>query len=59
MCVCVCMCVYLSGRDYVMECAGGSVESKPVRKVGRSLLSTILWLVYCVGGYTNQSVNAV
>ena len=47
-CVCVCMCVCarvracLSGRDYVMECAAGRVESRPVRGVGCSLLSTVL-----------------
>ena len=33
MCVCVCVCVcvfgYLSGRDYVIECAGGRVERRP------------------------------
>jgi len=38
-CVCVCVracvraracaCVCLSGQDYVMECAGGRVESRP------------------------------
>jgi hypothetical protein len=49
-CVCVYVCGYLPGRDYVMECAGGRVESSPVRRVGCSLLSTVLWLVYCAGG---------
>jgi len=29
----VCVCGYQSGRDYVMQCAGGSVESGPVRSV--------------------------
>jgi len=24
--LCVCVCVYLSGRDYIMECAAGCVE---------------------------------
>jgi hypothetical protein len=49
----VCVCVgggYLSGRDYVMECARGRVESRRVRIVGYSLLSTVLWLVCGVGG---------
>jgi hypothetical protein len=48
--VCVCVCGYLSGRDYVMECAGGRVEGSPVRRVGCSQVSTVLWLVYCVDG---------
>jgi hypothetical protein len=37
-------------RDYVMECAVGRLESMPVRRVGCSLLSTVLCLVYRVGG---------
>ena len=53
-CVCVCVCGYLSGRDYVMECVVGCVGSKPVRRVGFSLPSTVLWLVYCVGGIHRQ-----
>ena len=40
--VCVCLCGYPSGQDYVMECAGDRVESRPVRIVGCSLLSTVL-----------------
>ena len=32
-CVCVCVCARLSGRDYVMECAGGRVESRPAHRV--------------------------
>jgi len=57
--VCVCVCVWcvcvsvrarLSDRDYVMECALGLVESRSVRRVGCSLLWTVLWLVYYVGG---------
>jgi len=39
----VCACARVcAGRDYVMECAGGRVESGPVRRVGCSLLSTVL-----------------
>jgi len=38
----LCLWGYLSGRDYVMECAGGRVESRPVRRVGCSLLSAVL-----------------
>jgi len=53
-CVCVCVCGYLSGRDYVMECVESRVGSKPVRRVGFTLLSTVLWLVYCVGGIHRQ-----
>ena len=41
-CVCVCLCGYLSGQDCVMECAGGRMEGRPVRRVGCSLLSTVL-----------------
>jgi hypothetical protein len=41
----VCLCVYVGGelscRDYVMECAGGRVESRPVRRLGCGLLSTL------------------
>jgi hypothetical protein len=31
-----------------MKCGGGHVESRPVCRVGCSLLSTVLLLVYCV-----------
>jgi hypothetical protein len=47
-CVCaggcgVCVCVNLFGRDCVMECVEGCVESRPVRsRVGCILLSTVL-----------------
>jgi hypothetical protein len=43
-CVYVCVCVYgyLSGRDCVMECVGGRLESRPVCRVSCSLLSTVL-----------------
>jgi hypothetical protein len=35
------VCGYLSGQDYVMECAGGRVESRPVRRVCCSFLLRI------------------
>jgi hypothetical protein len=38
--LCVCVGTYLV--ETVMECAGGRVDSRSVRRVGCSLLSTVL-----------------